>query len=384
MNRRRLAFVFLTIPFAVYAWACSSDSSETPAGNDAGTTPTSTTPTPNPPPPTDPPPNPPPPPPPSDGGDAGNDAGPVTCVGNPLTFDGGTPDGGALIDAAAATMILNEGNGSFADGPQFYDYNGGALVFSQLYSNPPSLVRIQPDGGARTVIRGTANGNQFLIGNAVRDGGLLSTLSVVTPGNNGDAGIVTSNPAIVNNDGGIVGIGAGNNPNDLAVGPKGDLYITDPQYQNNNAGTLAIYRVAPNGTVTQTTSTDRVNGIALSLDASKLFVSATNTKKVYSYPIAADGSITNTPTTLVSATADEPDGMAIDVGGNLWIAESATNGGQSGRVEVFSPAGAKLGEIPFPTQRPTGVAFGGADNKTLFVTVEKGIYVFSSRCAGVR
>jgi sugar lactone lactonase YvrE len=84
--------------------------------------------------------------------------------------------------------------------------------------------------------------------------------------------------------------------------------------------------------------------------------------------------------------------MTVDTGGNLWVAEADSGGGSTGRVEVFSPAGVFLGQIPFPADRPTGVAFGGSDNKNLYVTTEgqtagtnrAGVWIFSSRCAGIR
>ena len=104
--------------------------------------------------------------------------------------------------------------------------------------------------------------------------------------------------------------------------------------------------------------------------------------------VASPGASFLTATDLV----DVPDGMAIDVGGNLWIAEAnATTSVASGRIEIFSPAKKKLGTIPFPTQRPTSVTFGGADGKQLFVTTESsisggsaGVFTYVSRCVGVK
>jgi sugar lactone lactonase YvrE len=80
---------------------------------------------------------------------------------------------------------------------------------------------------------------------------------------------------------------------------------------------------------------------------------------------------------------DYPDGLAVDIGGNLYVAEAVAGSNPGGRVQVFSATGQKLGEIPFASTRPTGVAFGGAQNAQLFITVENGVYVFSGRCAGI-
>ena len=65
---------------------------------------------------------------------------------------------------------------------------------------------------------------------------------------------------------------------------------------------------------------------------------------------------------------------------------------------MFAPDGKKLGEITFPDHRPINVAFGGADNKTVFIVANRNaaagggggadynghIFTFTSRCAGVR
>jgi sugar lactone lactonase YvrE len=383
--RFRFRFALACTALALSAYACSSDPSSTPgteadggadgaspdaatSGDDAATGPQDAA------------------------VDAADAATGPQCVGNPLTADGGSVDGGVTLDAAVATRILDEATATgfavpFVDGPQFIDYGGGSLVFSELSSVNPTLVRIQGDGGARTVIRTTTDPNAFAIGNAVRDGVILTTLS---------QGALNVPPGILQTlpDGGsggpMLSIGVATEPNDLVVGPKGDLYFTDPQYQLGNIDVpTGLYRRQTDGGVyTVLAPLDRVNGIALSPDASKLYVTITDLKHVLSFDVAANGTIVGEPatipTTLVESTADAPDGMAVDVGGNLWIAEAAANASQSGRVEVFTPTGGKLGEIPFPSERPTSVAFGGSDDKTLFVTTEKGIWVFSSRCAGIR
>lgn len=368
---------------SAFVYACSSDASDAPGGLDGGVEGSSSSP----------PPTPPPPPPADDGG--APDTGPPgrTCVGNPLTADGSSVDGGVVLDAAVATRILDEKAATgfavpFVDGPQYIDESGGALVFSELSSVNPTIVRINADGGARTVIRTTSDPSSFAIGNAVKNGVILTTLSQGTL--SAPTGILQTLPD--GGDGGpTLSIGSiATEPNDLVVGPKGDIYFTDPQYQvqNDNVPT-ALYRRQPDGGVySMLAPFDRVNGVVLSPDASKIYVTITDLKHVLALDLQPSGAAVGEPTpiphTIVDTTADAPDGIAVDVGGNLWVAEAAAANGQSGRVEVFTPAGAKLGEIPFPNQRPTGVAFGGADNKTLFVTTETAVWIFSSRCAGIR
>jgi sugar lactone lactonase YvrE len=94
----------------------------------------------------------------------------------------------------------------------------------------------------------------------------------------------------------------------------------------------------------------------------------------------------------VTATAQFPAGLTLDVAGNLWVAEAPAEGTLGGKVEVFSPAGIKLGEIAVAGTRPTGIAFGGGANDQVFITGESGsdgagaagVFRYTSRCAGVR
>jgi len=58
-----------------------------------------------------------------------------------------------------------------------------------------------------------------------------------------------------------------------------------------------------------------------------------------------------------------PDGAAVDVEGNYWVAMY-----EGACVLQLSPAGEVLQRIAVPVQCPTMVCFGGADLRTLFIT----------------
>jgi sugar lactone lactonase YvrE len=400
-TRRRLALVLIGLPLAFYAYACSSDSGggggttddagggepEAGPGVDGsmgtdgsmpGTDGSMGT----------------------DAADASDGAVPVVCIGNPLTADGGTPDGGVDLDAAVTTAIVTVPGNIFLDGPQWLDTNGGFLVFSQ-YLPTAQLERVAADGGAHGLFRDAGfSGNNGPLGSGLRNGQLITAVDHRNA--SGTPGLF-----ITASDGGAAGTlslgdAGSNSPNDLVVGPNNNLYFTDGQYQAfGPPGTTGVYRMYPDAAVAlvQPNFPGRANGIALSPDNTKLYVGIGPTnagedpRAVLVYAVDAAGGLTSPGASFLTATdlADVPDGMAVDVGGNLWIAEAALDGSAKGRIEVFSSTKKKLGTIPFPTQRPTGVTFGGPDGKKLFVTTESsstggsaGVFTYVSRCAGIK
>lgn len=58
-----------------------------------------------------------------------------------------------------------------------------------------------------------------------------------------------------------------------------------------------------------------------------------------------------------------PDGAAVDVLGNYWVAMY-----EGGRLCQFSPDGTLLAQYPTPAQCPTMPCFGGDDLKTIYLT----------------
>jgi gluconolactonase len=67
---------------------------------------------------------------------------------------------------------------------------------------------------------------------------------------------------------------------------------------------------------------------------------------------------------------DGPDGLVMDVDGNIWIA--VRNLKRPG-IYAYSPDGKELAYIP--TEVPTNVGFGrGEESKTLYITAGKSLY----------
>ncbi len=151
-------------------------------------------------------------------------------------------------------------------------------------------------------------------------------------------------------------------PNDLALALDGTLYASDPDWAH---GTGQIWRVRTDGTAEVCVPhLGTTNGIAVSPDGRTLYVDESVQRDVLAFDILPDGGLANRRPLLQFATAGL-DGMRCDVRGNLHIARY-----DAGTVVVASPAGEILHEVRLRGRRPTNVAFGGPDGRTVYVTLQ--------------
>jgi gluconolactonase len=78
-----------------------------------------------------------------------------------------------------------------------------------------------------------------------------------------------------------------------------------------------------------------------------------------------------------------PDGMTVDCAGNVYLVVH-----EGRRVDVMTPEGDPLATISVPAGmngqdcRPTNVAFGGADRKTLYITAVYSLWELPLDIAG--
>jgi gluconolactonase len=166
-----------------------------------------------------------------------------------------------------------------------------------------------------------------------------------------------------------------NSPNDLVLGADGSTWFTDPPYglEGVNASPLkeqpvnGVYRLRPGGEVELVCSNMSFpNGILLSPDGATLYVTNSDPDHavVMAFALDAAGAI-RSGEIFADMTGDAqrglpglPDGMAIDVAGNLF----ATG---PGGVHVFSPGGARLGTID--TGKAIANCAFGEDGRSLFL-----------------
>lgn len=221
---------------------------------------------------------------------------------------------------------------------------------------PPSrLLRVNSDGSVEVVIAdaGTnglaVDGSGRLLAGEHRTGAIVAVDIVAQTG----MGLVTQFDGV-----------RFNSPNDLTVGQEGTIYFTDPDYQAPvpapQAATRA-YRIPPGSTSAVPFAEDRrqPNGITLSPDRTTLYMSASD--GLVAYPVLPDGAL-GTGEPFATGVVRSSDGMAVDCAGNLY-----TTSGQT--VVIVDASGAEVGRIAVPdVQSVTNVAFGGADNKTIYIT----------------
>jgi gluconolactonase len=173
-----------------------------------------------------------------------------------------------------------------------------------------------------------------------------------------------------------------NSPNDLIIRSDGTIYFTDPPYgiqpQDQELAFQGVFRVDPRGQISLIADDfDRPNGIALSPDETILYVADTATEQVRKFAVQPGGEVTGGEVfvDLQSDLQGNPDGMAVDVFGDLFV----TGGGG---VRVVTPAGALLGTIMVPEQ-VTNCTFGDPDGMALFLTAQSRVYRIRLKVKGV-
>lgn len=96
------------------------------------------------------------------------------------------------------------------------------------------------------------------------------------------------------------------------------------------------------------------NGLAFDRTGSTLYyIDTLPHRSIEAFDVAPDGALSNRRT-VCRVEGGNPDGMAIDFDGNLWVAVW-----DAAEVHRYSPEGELLETIPLPAKRPTAVALVG-------------------------
>jgi gluconolactonase len=183
-----------------------------------------------------------------------------------------------------------------------------------------------------------------------------------------------------------------NAPNDIAACSNGQLFFTDPCYWDRSTMELdhdSVYRIDFDGTVTRVLTQPQIqrpNGIALSPDQKTLYVVdscpiANGHRKIWSFDLASDGTLSHQKLVIDFAPGRGGDGMCVDSDGTLYIAAGVsiarspneTNEVPPG-VYVVRPDGKLLGRIPVYEDVITNCTWGSRDLRTLYITAGKTVY----------
>ena len=167
-----------------------------------------------------------------------------------------------------------------------------------------------------------------------------------------------------------------NQPNDLCINKKGQLFASDPSWKES---TGKIWRIdGPGKAVLLDDKMGTTNGIELSPDDKKLYVNESVQKNIWVFDVSAKGDISNKR--LFYKFEDfGMDGMKCDKLGNLYVTRHG-----KGTIAILSPDGKLIREVQMKGKSTSNITFGGQDGKSCFVTLQdrKCVEVFESEVAG--
>ena len=202
-----------------------------------------------------------------------------------------------------------------------------------------------------------------------------------------------------------------NSPNDIAVHQDGSIWFTDPPFggslyegmvdiaggpsnqqgrlnpkagQPAGSGTIKrelrsnLYRVDPTGRIDIAATEEAIgstpNGVAFAPDFKRIYIVARG--GVVVGEVTGGNTVTNIQpfsNFMVDGIRCGPDGIRVDVFGNLWCGSNAGNNvGYSG-VTVHSPEGKMVGRIRLP-EVCANLTFGGPKRNRLFMTAGQSLY----------
>ena len=167
-----------------------------------------------------------------------------------------------------------------------------------------------------------------------------------------------------------------NSPNDVVARSDGSIWFTDPAYgidsdyeghrADSEIGGCHVYRIDPITGRCEIVADDfvRPNGLAFSLDETRLYIGDSRAKHIRVFDIDGDG--LSGGRLFAECTHGTFDGFRLDDTGRLWAA--AGDG-----VHCLDPDGSLIGKLRLP-EETSNVVFGGLKRNHLFITATTSIY----------
>ncbi|MET0132092.1 MAG: SMP-30/gluconolactonase/LRE family protein [Kibdelosporangium sp.] len=153
--------------------------------------------------------------------------------------------------------------------------------------------------------------------------------------------------------------------NDAVVDSAGRLVAGSMAYEaDEQPGAGSLYAVDPDGTVREILDGITIpNGPAFAPDGTVMYLADSARNRIDAYPYDPSTGTAGTPTLFAKVREHWPDGMAVDVNGDVW---SAIWGGAV--LHRYRPDGELAEVIDVPATRPTSICFGGPELSTVYVT----------------
>jgi gluconolactonase len=239
---------------------------------------------------------------------------------------------------------------SFTTGVEGPAVDKDGNVYAVNFDHDGTIGKITPDGNASVFIElpkgSTGNGIRF-----DSHGNML--IADYTGHNIIKVNMSTKQQNIIAHNDGM------SQPNDIAIDNKDRIYASDPNWK---AGTGKIWRIDTDGKMKVLDSMATVNGIDVSPDNHTLYVN--EKRKIWAYDLSSKGDISN-KRLVIEFTDFGMDGLRCDIKGNIYQARFG-----KGTVAKVSPDGKIIKEISLTGKRPTNVCFGGADGRTMYITLQ--------------
>ncbi|OKH53641.1 gluconolaconase [Scytonema sp. HK-05] len=159
-------------------------------------------------------------------------------------------------------------------------------------------------------------------------------------------------------------------PNDITIDEQGGFYFTDSGDSNPQTPTGAVYYVSPEQKITRVINRLAfANGILLSRDGKRLFVSESHKNRILAYDVLSPGKVglqkvfAELPIKQGEQIDNKPDGICQDSKGNLYVAHYGMR-----QVQVLNSNGHLIGQYSSGNLTTSNCVFGGLNQDYLFVT----------------
>ncbi|MDA0638090.1 SMP-30/gluconolactonase/LRE family protein [Nonomuraea sp. MCN248] len=179
-----------------------------------------------------------------------------------------------------------------------------------------------------------------------------------------------------------------NSPNDVIVRSDGSIWFTDPPYgilghyeghqAEQEIDGCHVYRIDPVTGETAMVAGDftRPNGLAFSLDESKLFIADTQERHLRVFDVRDDGTLAGGRVFAEHEGDGGFDGLRLDSDGRVWAAVGSS-------VHCYDPDGTLLGRLNLP-ESVSNLVFGGPKRNRVFITATTSLYSVLLSIRGAR